>query len=142
MSTPLYKVVKEMDLTKRALGYGMKSIEVDGNDVIACYEATVEARKHAVENGPVLMVMHTYRTSGHSKSDGNLYRSKEEIAEWKERCPIQRMKAFALKNKIFTEAEIDAMEAKTTDILDKAVEFGKAAPEPDVANVLDNVFAD
>ena len=116
---------------------------VDGNNVIEVYNAVKEAREYVVAgNGPAMVVQHTYRISGHSKSDGNLYRSKEEIAEWKERCPIQRMKAFALKNKIFTEAEIDAMEAKTTDILDKAVEFGKAAPEPDVANVLDNVFAD
>lgn len=142
MSTHISRVTAETDLAKRGPAFGVPSINVDGNDVLAVYEAVKKAREHVLTEGPMLIVENTYRISGHSKSDGNLYRSKEEIAEWKERCPIQRMKNFCLKNNIFTEAEIDAMEAKTTDILDKAVEFGKAAPEPDVANVLDNVFAD
>ena len=79
MSMPLEKAVNETDLTKRAIPYGMKSYECDGNDVLAVYQTVLDARAYALENGPVLIVEHTYRTAGHSKSDRNLYRTEEEI---------------------------------------------------------------
>ena len=91
----------------------------------------------------MLIVEHTYRTSGHSKSDGNLYRSKEEIKEWEAKNPVKRFTDFLLENKLFTQEDIDAMDKKTTDIIEKAVEFAKSCPEPqfDAAQIQADVYA-
>ena len=112
MSTPLEHVVKNKDLKQRAGAFGFKAYECDGNDVLAVYETVKEAREYVVAgNGPVLVVEHTYRTSGHSKSDGNLYRTKEEIQYWKDHNPIKRFREFLTEEGIFTGEEIDAMQA-------------------------------
>ena len=143
MSTPLRKVVHDMDLTKRAIPYGIKSYECDGNDILETYTTCRDAREYCEKNGPVLIVEHTYRTSGHSKSDGNLYRSKEEIKEWEAKNPVKRFTDFLLENKLFTQEDIDAMDKKTTDIIEKAVEFAKSCPEPkfDAEQIQADVYA-
>ena len=89
----------------------------------------------------MLVVENTYRISGHSKSDGNLYRTKEEINYWKERCPIKRFREYLIENKIFTPEQLDAMAAQAKQDIDNAVEFAKASPEPLVENVYEDVFA-
>jgi pyruvate dehydrogenase E1 component alpha subunit len=141
VSTALANAVKETDLTKRAAAYGMKSFECDGNDVLAVYETTREARRYVLENGPCLLLEHTYRTSGHSKSDRNLYRSKEEIAAWEAVNPVARFSNFLLERGLFTQDEINAADKSTTDIIDEATEYSLAAQNPSVEGVLDNVFA-
>lgn len=141
MSTHISNAVKETDLAKRAAGYGMKSFECDGNDVLAVYETAGKARAHVLGNGPCLLVEHTYRTSGHSKSDGNLYRTKEEIAGWEAVNPVARFSNFLLENKLFTREEIDAADNHTADSIDKAVEYGLSSPDPSPDEVLNNVFA-
>lgn len=142
MSTPLSRVVKDTNLAKRADAYDMKSFDVDGNDVLAVYEAVKEARAYAAAgNGPVLIVEHTYRTSGHSKSDGNLYRSKEEIAEWKAKNPVIRFTAYLTEHGYFTAEEIDGMDKEAAKIVDDAVEYAKGCPEPQVDDIEALVYA-
>ena len=141
MSTPLRKVVRDTDLTKRAAAYGMKAFECDGNDVLAVYQTVSEARAYALENGPALIVEHTYRTSGHSKSDGNLYRTKEEIQYWKERSPIIRFRATLEQEGVFTAGELDALDQQAQKIIDDAVEYAKAQPQPNVADLEADVYA-
>ena len=141
MSTPLSKVVKEMDLTKRAVPFGMKSYEVDGNDVLAVYQTIGEARAYILEHSePVFVVEHTYRTSGHSKSDGNQYRTKDEIADWKAKNPVVRFTQVMLENS-FTQAEVDAIDAKTDQIIDDATEFAKSSPEPTIEDLEAQAYA-
>ncbi|MBR2532086.1 MAG: pyruvate dehydrogenase, partial [Lachnospiraceae bacterium] len=143
MSTPLDRIVRNTDLRQRADAFGMKSIECDGNDVLAVYEAVKQAREWAVNGeGPVLVVEHTYRTSGHSKSDGNLYRTKEEIQWWKDRSPIIRFRQYLTENKIFTNEEVDAMQAKADKLVNDSVEYAKAQPQPEVADLEADVYAD
>ncbi|MCF0146002.1 MAG: thiamine pyrophosphate-dependent dehydrogenase E1 component subunit alpha [Eubacterium sp.] len=143
MSTPLSRVVKNTDLRMRGEAFGMKSFECDGNDVLAVYETVKKAREWAVAgNGPVLVVEHTYRTSGHSKSDGNLYRTKEEIQWWKDRSPIVRFRQYLTENKIFTDAEIDKMQEKADKVVNDSVEYAKAQPQPAVADLEADVYAD
>ncbi len=141
MSTPISKATKDTDLAKRAIPYAMPSKTVDGNDVLEVYRAIKEARAYVVKNGPMLVVENTYRTSGHSKSDGNLYRTKEEIAAWRGKCPIVRLKDYFLENSLFTREQIDEMEDKTTAIIDAAVEYGKNSPEPSLDAILTDVYA-
>lgn len=143
MSTPLKKVVKNQDLKQRAAAFGFKAYECDGNDVLAVYETVKEARDYVVAgNGPVLVVEHTYRTSGHSKSDGNLYRTKEEIQYWKDRSPIIRFRKFLVENNLFTDEEVDAMQKKADKLVDDAVEYAKAQPQPVVEDLEADVYAD
>lgn len=143
MSTPLNKVVKNTDLKQRAAAFGFKAYECDGNDVLAVYETVKEAREYVVAgNGPVLVVEHTYRTSGHSKSDGNLYRTKEEIKYWADRSPIIRFRQFLVENKIFTNEEIDVMQETANKAIADAIEYAKAQPQPVVADLEADVYAD
>ena len=130
MSTPLKKVVNDMDLTKRGYPYGIKTYEVDGNDVLATYTAVTEARAYIVaEQKPAFIVEHTYRTSGHSKSDGNQYRTKEEIADWKSKNPVIRFSSVLFENG-FTQAEVDALDDETTKIIEDAVTYAESCPDP------------
>lgn len=143
MSTPLDRVVKNKDLKQRAAAFGFKAYECDGNDVLAVYETVKEAREYVVAgNGPVLVVEHTYRTSGHSKSDGNLYRTKEEIKYWADRNPIIRFRQFLTENNIFTNEEIDAMQASADKAIADAIEYAKAQPQPEVADLEADVYAE
>ena len=143
MSTPLDRVVKNKDLKQRAAAFGFKAYECDGNDVLAVYETVKEAREYVVAgNGPVLVVEHTYRTSGHSKSDGNLYRTKEEIKYWADRNPIIRFRQFLTENHIFTDEEIDAMQASADKAIADAIEYAKAQPQPVVADLEADVYAE
>lgn len=143
MSTPLDRVVNDVDLTKRGIPYGIKSFECDGNDVLGVYETVKEAKAYCLEHRePVLIVEHSYRTSGHSKSDGNLYRTKEEIELWKTRCPIKRFAAVLLENNVFTQEELDAIENEAAAIVEEAAEYAKASPNPTVEHALDNVYED
>ena len=142
MSTPVERIVKNTDLRQRADAFGMKSFECDGNDVLAVYEAVKKAREWAVAGkGPVLVVEHTYRTSGHSKSDGNLYRTKEEIQWWKDHSPIVRFKDYLISNKLFTEKQIEKMQAKADKAVNDSVEYAKAQPMPVVEDLEADVYA-
>ncbi|MCL2588755.1 MAG: thiamine pyrophosphate-dependent dehydrogenase E1 component subunit alpha, partial [Oscillospiraceae bacterium] len=104
MSTHISKASRDTDLTKRAYPFGIPAESVDGNDVLAVYDTVKKARDYVQKNGPMLIVENTYRITGHSKSDGNLYRSKEEIAAWRKKCPIQRLKKTLIADGTFTEA--------------------------------------
>jgi pyruvate dehydrogenase E1 component alpha subunit len=134
MSTPLEKVVNDTDLTKRGYPFGIRSMEVDGNDVLAVYSAVSEMREHILrENEPAFIVEHTYRTSGHSKSDGNQYRSREEIAEWKAKNPVVRFTQVLLENG-FTQAEISEIDMRTTQMIEDATAYAEACPNPEASD--------
>jgi pyruvate dehydrogenase E1 component alpha subunit len=144
MSTPLGKVVSDTDLTKRGYPFGIRSTQVDGNDVLAVYLMVKEAREYIMkERRPAFIVEHTYRTSGHSKSDGNQYRSKEEIAAWKAKNPVIRFTRVMLDNG-FTQEAIGAIDAETTRIIDEAVAYAESCPDPTATpeEMLGEVYAD
>lgn len=141
ISTPIKDAARETDLVKRAAGYGMIALECDGNDVLQVYEATKKARGFALGQGPVLLIEHTYRTSGHSKSDANRYRTIEEINEWRRRDPIMRFEKFLLENEIFKQTELDGLDEKTTETIENAASYAQSLPEPEIGGVLENVYA-
>ena len=141
MSTPIAKAMHDTDLSKRAYPFGIPSKTVDGNHVLEVYDAVSEAREYVLENGPMMVVENTYRISGHSKSDGNLYRSKEEINAWKEKCPIKAFRSDLAERRLFTEEELDAAVKEAAAVIDHAVEYGKASKNPSVDDVFDDVYA-
>jgi len=121
MSTPIAKAMKDTDISKRAIPFAMPSESIDGNNILMVYDTIKNARKYVLENGPMLVVENTYRISGHSKSDGNLYRTKEEINAWKEKCPIKFLQNYLVENSIFTQEELDAEATKTKEIIDQLI---------------------
>jgi TPP-dependent pyruvate/acetoin dehydrogenase alpha subunit len=138
MSMAFEKAFKIEQISERAAAYGMPGETIDGNDVIAVYQAVQKAAKRARQgHGPTLIEAVTYRYRGHSKSDRQLYRTREEVKEWMQKDPIQRFRALMrISDKEFTEIEKQAKEE-----IRKAVEFAENSPEPDVASILEGIYA-
>lgn len=141
MSTPIAKVMKDTDISKRAIPFGMPSKSINGNNVVEVYDTIKEAREYVLNNGPMLVVENTYRISGHSKSDGNLYRTKEEINAWKEKCPIKYFRKFLIDNKVFTDEELDKIAENAKAQIQEAVGYAKNSPEPSVDDIYEDVYA-
>lgn len=143
MSTHISKVMTDTNLEDRAIPYRMKSATVDGNDVFAVYRAVSEARAYAIRTSePVFIVENTYRISGHSKSDGNLYRTRTEINAWKKKDPIIRFTEKVLSEGILTEKEIASLDRQTTKMIDAAVKFAIDSPYPEVEGLINDVYAE
>lgn len=142
MSTPIAQAMKDTDISKRAYPFDMPSRSINGNDVLEVYNTIREARDYvAAGNGPILVVENTYRISGHSKSDGNLYRTKEEIESWKLKCPIKAFKKYLTDNRLFTGNELEQVAKAAADEIEAAEEYAKSCPEPSVSDLLNDVYA-
>ena len=143
MSTHISRAMKNTEIADRAKPYLMKSFTVDGNDAEAVFDTVTEARDYAVSScEPVLIVENTYRISGHSKSDGNQYRTKEEIQRWKQRDPVRLHREKLLARGIATEEEISLVDRQTTEEIEKAVRFAIESPYPKVEDIYEDVYAD
>ncbi|OQY32430.1 MAG: hypothetical protein B6243_07505 [Anaerolineaceae bacterium 4572_5.2] len=134
----------DTDLTKRALPFGFPGINVNGNDVLAVYEATGEAVARARRgDGPTLIVAKTYRIEGHTIGDPLTYRKKGEVDTWKddEHDPLPRMGKCLLKESILLPEELTAIENEARQICEEAVEFALSSPEPELKTLWDDVYA-
>jgi TPP-dependent pyruvate/acetoin dehydrogenase alpha subunit len=140
---PFRTVSRELDVAAKASGYGIPGLVVDGNDVLAVYEAAGEAIRRARSGqGPTLLECKTYRTRAHSegmRSDG--YREAEEIEYWKGRCPIVQLRSRLLQSGIATDAEMDAIDAESSANGEEAIAFADASPYPDGATATHHVYA-
>lgn len=129
-------------ISKRASGYGIPGVTVDGNDVLAVYEAVEIAVAYARSGeGPSLVDCHSYRWRGHSKSDRNLYRSPEEINEWKHKCPIRRFKNVLVDAKVMSQDEVEEIDQFAKATIDAAAEEAKNFADPSPDNMEDEVYA-
>jgi len=138
MSTPFDQAFKIEEISQRAAAYGIKGVTVDGNDVFAVHRAVREAAERARSgSGPTLIEAITYRWRGHSKSDRQAYRTREEVKEWMKKDPIPR---FASKIGV-TEAGMKKIQEDVQIAIQKAVEFAENSPEPDVSTILEGVYA-
>ena len=142
MSTHIEKCMGEPDIKKRAVAYGMPGISIDGNDAPLVYDEIKKARKYVAKNGPMLVVLDTYRITGHSKSDANRYRTKEEIESWRKRCPIDFLENYLIDNDIAKQSEIDAVRKETEEAIEAAVDYAKESEYPAPAALTEDVFAD
>ena len=129
-------------ISDRAAAYGMPGKTVDGNDLMAVYEAVREAVERArAGQGPSLIENVTYRWRGHSKSDANRYRTQEEIEAWKEKCPIERFRQQLIEQGVLTEEGANRIEQQACAAIDAAVAFAENSPEPDLATIEQGVYA-
>lgn len=141
-STPVSKVMLVKNIADRATAYGVTGVVVDGMDAAAVYEAVMEAVRRARKGkGPTLIECETYRFEGHEEGDPwTKYRSKEEVEEWKKRCPIEAFRAKLIKTKILTEEEAKKIDQETKMLIEEAVKFGEESPWPKPQEALEDVF--
>lgn len=140
MSMPTDRSMNIKNIEARAQGYGIPGKTVDGNDAAAVYEEAKKAREYVKDNGPMLLVCETYRISGHSKSDKNVYRSKKEIAEWQKNDPIKHMNRYLLENG-FTAEEALTLEKEADGEIEGAIRFAENSPFPSIDTIFENVYA-
>ncbi|MBK5243492.1 MAG: thiamine pyrophosphate-dependent dehydrogenase E1 component subunit alpha [Eubacteriaceae bacterium] len=142
MSTPVAKHMNIENISDRSASYDMPGLTIDGNDPLEVYNILLKALRYArAGRGPVLIEAKTYRYSGHSKSDAQDYRTREEVEEWQKRDPILKMKNYLKDNKVFTDKQILTMEEEAKDSIENALEFAMESPEPEITAVLDDVYA-
>ena len=141
--TPQAKQAPVADLAIRASSYAMPGVTVDGNDVLAVYEATKAAADRARSgDGPTLVEGKTYRYRGHYEGDPMVYRSKAEMDEWKGRDPVVAFRARLLSEAGLPEAEVTATERAVQSVLDEAVAFAAASPKPAPEKALAGVYGE
>lgn len=140
-STSIKEVLNIDNIASRADAYGMPSEIVDGNDVLAVYEAAQRAIDRARKGeGPTLLELKTYRIAGHSRSDGCAYREDDEESEWFSRDPIELLKEKIISEKIADEQTLINIHENNEKAVDEAIEYAIAAKEPSVEEVLLNVY--
>lgn len=121
ISTPRSTQTKSKTLAQKAIAYGIEGILVDGNDPLAMYIATKEAKERALRGeGPTLIEAMTYRLGPHTTSDDpTIYRTSEEVTYWEERDPILRFKTYLINQGHWTVEEDEALEKEYTDTVNK-----------------------
>ncbi|HYK07182.1 MAG TPA: thiamine pyrophosphate-dependent enzyme [Gaiellaceae bacterium] len=138
-STPMSQHAPIEDFSQRAVAFGMRSVEVDGQDVEAVYAATREAREHAVSGrGPVFLNVRTYRLVGHYIGDPQVYREKSELEELREtKDPIELLRARLA----IGDEEFESLDTEIEAIVEGSVEFAKAGTDPRPEDALKYVYA-
>ena len=134
------RVAGEPDITKRAAGYGMPGVLVDGNDVLAVREAALQAvGKARSGGGPTLLVCRTWRHRGHFEGEVVGYWKSEELAEWKEKDPISRLARVLEQEGVASDLFPDA-ESHVAQLLEDAVDFARSSPAPEPEEALQDLF--
>lgn len=143
MSTSTERSTAVKNIAERAAAYSMPGVTVDGNDFSAVAEAVdVAVARARSGEGPSLVENRTYRWRGHSKSDRNKYRTKEEIADWQSRDPIGAMRKMLIDHRIASEDEIALIEAEASKIITDAISFAMEGADPKIEEVTRDVYTE
>ncbi len=143
MGTSVERTSNVIDIYKLADAYEMPADMVDGMTPENVHEAVARAVKRARQgDGPTLLELKTYRYKGHSISDPQKYRSKEEVDEYKEQDPINKVKTTILSNAFATEDELNAIDSRINAVVEASVKFAEESPWPDDSEVLKDVYLD
>jgi TPP-dependent pyruvate/acetoin dehydrogenase alpha subunit len=143
MSVPQSCAMAIENISVRAEGYGFPGVTVDGNDVLAVYEAAQKAIARARKgDGPTLIECKTYRWMGHSINDPAVYRTAEEVAAWKEKCPVKRFESYLRQKKLLEDAQVQMVYQKVNEEIDEAVRFAESSPFPLPEDTLLDVYSD
>lgn len=141
MGTSLERHSAVTELSKKAEGYGVPGVRVDGMDVLAVREVVSEHIGIAREDRrPTVVEAFTYRYRGHSAADPEVYREKEEVAEWERKDPIESFGSQLVAAGIVDRDGIEGMRAEADRIVTEAVEFADASPEPDLDSLYDHLY--
>ncbi len=143
MGTSVERTSNVIDIYKLADGYEMPADKLDGMSPEAVHEGIARAAKRAREgDGPTLLEMKTYRYKGHSVSDPQKYRSKDEVEEYKDQDPINKVSKTILVNNYASAEELKAIDDKIALIIEASVKFAEESPWPDDSELLKDVYID
>ena len=144
ISTPLSKQMAQPNIYKRADGYGMPGLVVDGMDPIACYAAVKSALDRARSGGgPTLVEAKCYRFLAHTTDDDDrTYRSREEVAERRKADPVPCFERTLVENGVMTEAGVEALKRSILEETNEATDRAEAMPYPNPNDLYSNVYAD
>ena len=142
ISTRTSDVMNIANITDRAAAYGIPGVSIDGNDLIAVYEAVGEAVARARQGeGPTMVECKTYRWHGHFEGDAQAYKSKGETEEWMKKDPIATFRKRLVEMGVLSEKEADEIKQEMLEEMDKAVKFAEESPLPAPEETLEDVFA-
>jgi pyruvate dehydrogenase E1 component alpha subunit len=141
MGTSVTRTTNVTDLSKIGLSYEMPSKIVNGMSPEAVHEAIEEAAARARRgDGPTLLDIRTYRYKGHSMSDPQKYRTKEEVAEWMEQDPIEHCLRVIKENKWLSEKQIEEIDVWVKKEVEESVEFAENSPYPEAHELYEDVY--
>lgn len=141
MGTALARHQSQIDIARKADGYGIQAEAVDGMDVLAVKAATEKAVDSVrCGNGPSLIEYRTYRFRAHSMYDAELYRTKDEVAQWKQRDPVTGFERQLRARGVWHDADLDKMETAITNEIEEAVAFAEASPWEPVEELTKDVY--
>jgi 2-oxoisovalerate dehydrogenase E1 component len=140
---PFQYAAANPDVASRAASYGIAGVQLDGNDVDAIAKVAGEAVARARSGGgPALLECRTYRTRPHAEGMGDYtYRTREEVAAWRERCPIQRYRATLMESGHAGATELDKIDAEVSATVSAASELAEKAPWPEAREATMHVYA-
>ena len=141
MGTSLKRSSSVMNLYKLGMAYNIPSFEVDGmicEEVHDAVEKAAEAARN--DEGPTLLEMKTYRYKGHSMSDPQKYRTKEEVEAYKAQDPIQRVLATIIKNKFASDSELEEINTRVNAQIEESVKFAEDSPFPDASELFKDIY--
>ena len=142
MGTSIERTSNVTDLSTLGASFEMPSETVDGMSPEAVTEAISRAADRArAGEGPTLLDIRTYRYKGHSMSDPQKYRTKEEVAEYQEKDPIEYVLRVIRENKYLSESEIEAIEQDVKNVVDESVKFAEESPLPEAHELYEDVYS-
>jgi len=141
LSVPVSKAFNIKDIADRAAGYGVPGVIADGMDVVAMYDTVGKAVARArAGEGPTLIEAKTYRYHGHFEGEAEVYRTREEVAEWRKKDPIDKFRKQLIGAGMLTEKDAEKMDKDIIAEVDKAVEFAEKSPFPEPQEALEYVY--
>lgn len=144
LSVPLEREVAGGDLAGKAAGYAFPGVAVDGNDLLAVYRATYEARERARRGeGPTLIEAKLYRLAAHSTDDDDSrYRSREEVEAQRQHDPIIRFRQYLIDGGHLAAGELAELEARAAAEVEEAQKYAEESPYPDASELWKHVYGD
>jgi pyruvate dehydrogenase E1 component alpha subunit len=141
MGTSIERHSAVTELSRKAEGYGIPGVRVDGMDVLAVRETVAEhIRQAREERRPTLVEAFTYRYRGHSAADPEVYRDKQEVQEWQERDPLETFGSLLVDEEVLNGDEVAEVKEEAERIVLESVEFADASPEPELDTLYDHLY--
>ncbi len=141
MGTAINRASAVSEIRQKAEGYGMKNYAVDGMDLLAVHEISEKLLAEIREgSGPQFLEVNTYRFKGHSMGDPERYREAAEVKRWLESDPIGKFRKYLIDEKIFTEKQLDKVDASVEEEVKEAIAFALSSPDPAPAELFSDIY--
>lgn len=141
MGTAINRASAVSEIRQKAEGYGMKNYAVDGMDLLAVHEISEKLLAEIRDgSGPQFLEVNTYRFKGHSMGDPERYREAAEVKRWQESDPIGKFRKYLIEEKIYTEKQLDKLDASVEEEVKEAIAFAISSPDPAPAELFSDIY--